>query len=106
MEHWIAENWGTVVTILSLIVGFAVSYGKLKGEIKSVEQRVDEVSGELTKLRDGGMPVLCRLHEERLTRLEIDLKEHAQSITTSVEEIKTLVRTNHDMLAVMQKGTV
>lgn len=101
MEKWLAENFGTILTIASVIGSFAFSYGKLKASLSIMNERLNDMGGEIEKLKGGGVPVLCGLHEARLTRVEAEIHEHASNMNATVEEIRNLAAKNHDLILSM-----
>lgn len=103
MEKLLVENLGSILTILSVAVGFGIHYGKLKTRINELEHEFEMFAEDLRSIKEGGLPTLCRLHEDRLTRMEDEIRDHAQSTSEDIREIKRLVQVNHDLIENIQR---
>lgn len=103
MEHWIAENIGTIITLVLLIIGFAASYSKLQSSIADLKAEVDEVKREMEKMRGAGVPFVCPIHESRLNRIESEMRELKDSIASELLAIKALTSSNHDLILGLER---
>lgn len=103
MEKWIAGNLGTVLTIMSLVIGFAMSYAKLRSQISELELKVQTMSLEFEKLRSAGVPFVCPLHEKRLTTMEQEITRMRETLSEDINAIKGLISTSHDLILNLQR---
>lgn len=103
MEHWIANNIASIITVILLVVGFAMSYSKIQTSIQDVKAEVDDVKREMEKLRGAGVPFVCPIHESRLNRIESEMRELKDSIASELLAIKALTSSNHDLILSLER---
>jgi hypothetical protein len=84
-------EWDFTVGNLAMIAAFAAQHFMDRATLAGLKTEVADLKERLSGLKDGGAPVLCRLHEDRLTRLEEDQKIHALTIRADVADLKAII---------------
>lgn len=66
---------GNVLTLGTMAIGGFVAWGKLMDKVDTMKARQDEHQKRLDEFSNAGMPMVCRLHTERLESIEERLQE-------------------------------
>ena len=80
---------GNVLTMASMAIGGLIAWGKLSDRVEGIRSRQDEHQRRLDDLANAGMPMVCRLHTERLAKLE----EHTQPIQVIANDVAWIKHT-------------
>lgn len=65
---------GNVLTLGTMAIGGFIAWGKLMDKVDTMKARQDEHQKRLDEFANAGMPMVCRLHTERLESIEEQLR--------------------------------
>lgn len=105
METWFAQHWFNVLSALAFIGAVIVHYTKNDAHLCSIDRTLESVIKEVAKLKDGGLPLLCKMHEDRLNRIEESLRTFFSAIQTNmstlqadIAELKQIAKDNRELI--------
>lgn len=105
MEQWIAQHWfnvgSTAVFLLSVLVHYVKTYAHievLEKHIDALEAGLVELRLEVKKVKEEGLPYMCRFHEERIAGLEKMLQSSLSVIQADIAFLKRTAEDNRLMI--------